>query len=172
MISSNKAASFGVFQQSLLFPNERINSNHGRYDIFMGISKENLNILIITSQCFQILFIYTKSFFRLFGELYMDDLDTAEQDFNGDKICQSNITITNYADLEGNDRCPSLVEKSAEQFIFRVVLYGVIFTINLILVNILIGTISNSLSTIKGEEYYLYSLEVKARFYKNVIIVL
>ena len=100
----------------------------------------------------------------------MEDLDTAEQDFNGDKICQSNITITNYADLEENDRCPSLVEKSAEQFIFRVLLYVVIFTINLILINILIGTISNSLSTIKGEEYYLYSLEVKARFYKNVII--
>ena len=43
MMSSNEAASFGIFQQSLLFPNERINSNHGRYDIFMGISKEKLN---------------------------------------------------------------------------------------------------------------------------------
>ena len=99
----------------------------------------------------------------------MEDLDTAEQDCNGDKICQSNITITNYADLEENDRCPNLVEKSAEQFIFRVVLYFVIFTMNLILINIFIGTISNSLSTIKGDEYYLYSLEVKARFCRNVM---
>ena len=41
LISSNKAASFGIFQQSLLFPNERINIDHGRYDIFMGISKES-----------------------------------------------------------------------------------------------------------------------------------
>ena len=100
----------------------------------------------------------------------MEDMDTAEQDFNGDKICQSNITIMNYADLVENDRCPNLVEKSAEQFIFRVVLYFVIFAMNFILINIFIGTISNSLSTIKGDEYYLYSLEVKARFYKNVII--
>ena len=99
----------------------------------------------------------------------MEDMDTAEQDFNGDKICQSNITIMNYADLEENDRCPSLVEKSAEQFIFRVVLYFVIFTMNFILINIFIGTISNSLSTIKGDEYYLYSLEVKARLCKNII---
>ena len=94
----------------------------------------------------------------------MEDLDTAEQDFNGDKICQSNITSINYADLAENDRCPSLVEKSAEQFIFRVVLYFVIFIMNFILINIFIGTISNSLSTIKGDEYYLFSLEVKARF--------
>ena len=94
----------------------------------------------------------------------MEDLDTAEQDFNGVKTCQSNITITNYADLAENDRCPSLVEKSAEQFIFRVVLYFVIFAMNFILINIFIGTISNSLSTIKGDEYYLFSLEVKARF--------
>ena len=102
----------------------------------------------------------------------MEDLDTAEQDFNGDKICQSNITIMNYADLVENDRCPSLVEKSVEQFIFRVVLYLVIFTVNLILINIFIGTISNSLSTIKGDEYYLYSLEVKVRLCNNIIVVL
>ena len=88
----------------------------------------------------------------------MEDLDTGE--------CQSNITIANYAGLEENDRCPNLVEKSAEQFIFRIILYCVIFAINLILVNIFIGTISNSLSSIKGDEYYLYSLEVKARFNK------
>lgn len=88
----------------------------------------------------------------------MEDLDTDE--------CQSNITIANYAGLEESDRCPNLVEKSAEQFIFRIILYCVIFAINLILVNIFIGTISNSLSSINGDEYYLYSLEVKARFDK------
>ena len=39
---SYKAIAFGVFQQSLLFPNERINISHGRFDIFMGVFKEEL----------------------------------------------------------------------------------------------------------------------------------
>ena len=127
----------------------------------------------IRVQCVLRLFSYTKSYFRLFGELYIDDLDTGEQDFNGTsygKICQSNIIVTNYADLKEDDRCPNLDEKSANHFSYRVALYFAIFTTNVILVNILIGTISNTLSTIKGDEYYLYSLEVKVRLYKNVDI--
>ena len=41
---SYKAIAFGVFQQSLLFPNERINISHGRFDIFMGVFKEELTV--------------------------------------------------------------------------------------------------------------------------------
>ena len=126
----------------------------------------------IRVQCVLRLFSCPKSYFRLFGELYIDDLDTAEQDFNGTlygKICQSNIIETNYGE---NDRCPNLEEKSANHFSYRIALFIAIFTTNVILVNILIGTISNTLSTIKGDQYYLYSLEVKVRLYKNVIIIL
>ena len=46
LITSNKAVAFGVFQQSLLYPNERINVGHGRFDIFMGVFKEELTGLI------------------------------------------------------------------------------------------------------------------------------
>ena len=108
-----------------------------------------------------------QSFFRVFGELYMEDYDTGAQDFNGDKTCLQNITMGpdgNYGMLESSDRCPNLVEKSAAQFLFRVVLYLVIFTINVILVNILIGQISITLNRVMIEgdkDYYLNALELK-----------
>ena len=105
-----------------------------------------------------------KSFFRVFGELYMEDFDTGAQDFNGDKTCLGNITMGNYSSLESSDRCPNLVEKSLAQFLFRVVVYLVIFTINVILVNILIGQISITLNRVMIEgdkDYYLNALELK-----------
>ena len=43
LLHLKKALGFGIFEQSLLFPNERINTSHGRFDIFMGIFKEELN---------------------------------------------------------------------------------------------------------------------------------
>ena len=43
VIAPKKALGFGIFEQSLLFPNERINTSHGSFDIFMGIFKEELN---------------------------------------------------------------------------------------------------------------------------------
>ena len=45
IIASDQAFAFGVFQQSLLFPNERFTSTHGKFDIFMGISKERFAYL-------------------------------------------------------------------------------------------------------------------------------
>ena len=74
--------------------------------------------------------------------------------------------MTNYGLLEGEDRCPNLVEKSIDQFLFRIVLYLVIFTINVILVNILIGQISITLERVMKEgdkDYFLNVLELKAR---------
>ena len=94
----------------------------------------------------------------------MEDFDTGAQDFEGEKICMRNISMTNYNELEGNDRCPNLAEKSLEQFLFRVVIYLVIFTINVILVNILIGQISITLNRVMIEgdkDYYLNALELK-----------
>ena len=96
----------------------------------------------------------------------MEDYDTGEQDFDGEKICVQNINMTNYGLLEGEDRCPNLVEKSTDQFLFRIVLYLVIFTINVILVNILIGQISITLERVMKEgdkDYFLNVLELKAR---------
>ena len=75
----------------------------------------------------------------------------------------------NYSKLEGEDRCRSFVEKSWSQFLFRVVLYCVMFIINVILVNVLIGQISLTLNNvmIKGDkDYYLRALELKARLSK------
>ena len=75
----------------------------------------------------------------------------------------------NYSKLEGEDRCPSFVEKSWSQFLFRVVLYFVMFIINVILLNVLIGQISLTLNNvmIKGDkDYYLRALELKARLSK------
>ena len=69
--------------------------------------------------------------------------------------------------LEGKDRCPNLDEKSFAQFAFRVVLYLVIFTINVILVNILIGQISKTLERVMQEDdkdYHMNVLELKAGF--------
>ena len=106
----------------------------------------------------------TKAFFRVFGELYMDDYDTGEQNFNGDKICLQNISIGNYYLLEDQDRCPNLAEKSFEKLVFRIVLYLFIFIINVILVNILIGQISFTLNEVmKGDDkdYYLSALQLK-----------
>ena len=97
----------------------------------------------------------------------MEDYDTGAQDFDSEKICLQNINMTNYGLLEGEDRCPNLVEKSADQFLFRVVLYLVIFIINVILVNILIGQISITLERVMKEgdkDYYLSVLELKAGF--------
>ena len=117
----------------------------------------------------------------------MEDIDTGEQNFEGDKICLQNITMDqniikdqnitkegptyhHYSELEGEDRCPSLVEKSSAQFVFRVVLYLVMFTINVILVNVLIGQISITLERVMKEgdkDYYLNALELKARLSKT-----
>ena len=105
----------------------------------------------------------------------MDDYDTGEQDFDGEKICLQNINMTNYGLLEGEDRCPNLVEKSPDQFLFRIVLYLVIFTINVILVNILIGQISITLERVMKEgdkDYFLNVLELKARLSgRNIFFV-
>ena len=95
----------------------------------------------------------------------MEDYDTVETNFDGEKICIQNIVAGNYSLLEGEDRCPSLAEKSVAQFLFRIVLYLVIFTINVILVNILIGQISITLERVMKEgdkDYYLNVLELKA----------
>ena len=75
----------------------------------------------------------------------------------------------NYSMLEGEDRCPSFVEKSWSQFLFRVVLYFVMFIINVILLNVLIGQISFTLNKVMKEgdkDYYLRALELKARLSK------
>ena len=98
----------------------------------------------------------------------MEDFDTGAQNFEGNKICMQNISMDNYNELEGNDRCPNLAEKSLDQFLFRVVIYLVIFTINVILVNILIGQISITLNRVMIEgdkDYYLNALELKAGFF-------
>ena len=81
----------------------------------------------------------------------MEDFDSAEQNFEGEKICLENINMGNYSILEGEDRCPSLVEKSSAQFVFRVVLYLVMFIINVILLNVLIGQISITLERVMKE---------------------
>ena len=72
--------------------------------------------------------------------------------------------------LEGEERCPSLVEKSSSQFVFRVVLFVVMFTINVIFVNVLIGQISITLGRVMKEsdkDYYPNALELKERFSKT-----
>ena len=100
----------------------------------------------------------------------MEDFDSAEQNFEGEKICLENINIGNYSMLEGEDRCPSLVEKSSAQFMFRVVLYMVMFAINVILVNVLIGQVSITLGRVMIEgdkDYYLNALELKDRLSKT-----
>ena len=109
----------------------------------------------------------------------MEDFDSAKQNFDGEKICLENIIMDqnitmgyhNYSELEGKDRCPSLVEKSSAQFVFRVVLYLVMFTINVILLNVLIGQISLTLNKVMKEgdkDYYLRALELKARLSKTI----
>ena len=120
-----------------------------------------------------------QSFFRLFGELYIESFDTGEEDFDGKKTCLTNITLekTNslnttfhsYTELEGRSRCPNLTDKSADQFLFRIALYLVLFGINVILINILIGQISNTLNRVmqkNDNEYYLNALDLKAGFFK------
>ena len=100
----------------------------------------------------------------------MEDFDSAEQNFDGDKICLENIDMGNYSMLDGEDRCPSLVEKSSAQFMFRVVLYLVMFIINVILLNVLIGQISITLERVMKEDdkdYYLNALKLKARLRKT-----
>ena len=80
----------------------------------------------------------------------------------------------NYSKLEGEDRCPSFVEKSWSQFLFRVVLYCVMFIINVILLNVLIGQISITLERVMKEgdkDYYLNALELKARLSKTNFFV-
>ena len=101
----------------------------------------------------------------------MEDIDSGEQNFDGDKICLENINMSNYSLLEGEDRCPSFVEKSSAQFVFRVVLYLVMFIINVILLNVLIGQISLTLNNVMKEgdkDYYLHALRLKARFSKTI----
>ena len=100
----------------------------------------------------------------------MEDIDSAEQNFEGEKICLEITSMGNYSMLEGEDRCPSLVEKSSAQFMFRVVLYLVMFIINVILLNVLIGQISITLERVMKEgdkDYYLNALELKARLSKT-----
>ena len=104
----------------------------------------------------------------------MEDFDSAEQNFDGDKICLGNINMSNYSMLDGEDRCPSLVEKSSAQFMFRVVLYLVMFIINVILLNVLIGQISITLERVMKEgdkDYYLNALELKARLSKTIFVL-
>ena len=99
----------------------------------------------------------------------MEDFDSAESNFEGEKICLENINMGNYSMLDGEDRCPSLVEKSSAQFMFRVVLYLVMFIINVILLNVLIGQISFTLNKVMKEgdnDYYLNALRLKARLSK------
>ena len=38
-----KAVAFGVFQQSILFPNERMFVSHGCFDIFWGVFQEKVH---------------------------------------------------------------------------------------------------------------------------------
>ena len=100
----------------------------------------------------------------------MEDFDSAEQNFEGEKICLENINIGNYSMLDGEDRCPSLVEKSSAQFMFRIVLYLVMFAINVFLLNVLIGQISITLDRVMKEgdkDYYLNALELKASLSKT-----
>jgi len=100
----------------------------------------------------------------------MEDFDSAEQNFEGEKMCLENINMGNYSMLQGEDRCPSLVEKSSAQFMFRVVLYLVMFTINVILVNVLIGQLSMTWERKMIEadrDYYLNALELKDRLSKT-----
>ena len=76
----------------------------------------------------------------------------------------------NYSMLQETDRCPSLVEKSWSQLLFRFVLYCVMFIINVILLNVLIGQISLTLNKVMKEgdkDYYLRALELKARLSKT-----
>ena len=76
----------------------------------------------------------------------------------------------NYSMLEENDRCPSLVEKSWSQLLFRFVLYCIMFIFNVILLNVLIGQISITLERVMKEgdkDYYLNVLELKARLSKT-----
>ena len=61
----------------------------------------------------------------------MDEYDTGEENFNGEKTCLENVSIGNYSLLEGKDRCPNLAEKSIEKLGFRMVLYIFIFIINI-----------------------------------------
>ena len=113
----------------------------------------------------------TKAFFRVFGELYLDDYDSGEQDFNGDKICLQDLSIENYSLLEDQDRCPNLAEKSFQKLVFRIVLYLMIFVINVILVNILIGQISFTLNEVmKGDDkdYFLNALQLKVGLNERV----
>ena len=74
--------------------------------------------------------------------------------------------MENYKELEGSSRCPNLMDKSANQFFFRIVLYLVIFGMNIILVNILIGQISNTMNRVEEDKdkYYLNGYELQAGF--------
>ena len=104
----------------------------------------------------------------------MEDFDSAEQNFEGEKICLENINMGNYSMLEGQDRCPSFVEKSFPQFLFRFVLYCVMFIINVVLLNVLIGQISMTLQRVMKEgdkDYYLNALELKARLSRTQIFL-
>ena len=81
------------------------------------------------------------------------------------------ISIGNYSLLESEDRCPNLAEKSFEKLVFRIVLYLMIFVINVILVNILIGQISSTLNDVmKGDDkdYYLNALQLKVGLNERV----
>ena len=111
----------------------------------------------------------------------MEDIDTGKQNFDSEKICLQNIIMYgdqdsvrmgthNYAELADEDRCPSLAEKSPSQFFFRLVLFFVMFTINVILLNVLIGQISITLNNVMKEgdkDYYLHVLEFKAGLSKT-----
>ena len=80
------------------------------------------------------------------------------------------IGFHNYSKLEGEDRCPSFVEKSFPQFLFRFVLYCVMFISNVVLLNVLIGQISMTLQRVMKEgdkDYYLNVMELKARLSKT-----
>ena len=76
--------------------------------------------------------------------------------------------MENYPELEGSSRCPNLMDKSANQFFFRIVLYLVVFGMNVILLNILIGQISKTLNRFEedGKEYYLSAFELQAGFFE------
>ena len=60
------------------------------------------------------------------------------------------------------------MDKSANQLFFRIVLYLVIFGMNVILLNILIGQISNTLNRVEEDEkeYYLSVFELQAGFFE------
>ena len=74
--------------------------------------------------------------------------------------------MENYPELEGSSRCPNLMDKSANQLFFRIVLYLVVFGMNVILVNILIGQISNTMNRVEEDKdkYYLNGYELQAGF--------